>query len=185
MKRLIILSALLSILAGASLVSARDDTPIDLYLDSAALVADDGAGYTVWLTQAGDGGLWVVAGDNEDGYTYQFLAGTGLDQASWVATTQSAGTWDQDEDDNYVFTPTGQMPNPPAAPQPVVPVGPPPPRGSVVIGPLTLQNGTQIWISYDPATGILQIDTANPDGSSETRILRPAQRPKPNPQPMP
>jgi hypothetical protein len=160
---------------------------VDLYLDSAVLLADDGAGDTAWVTQGGDGSIWLVAGNNEDGYTYQFVAGTGLDQTSWVTTTQYDGEWSQDGAGNYVFDPTGQIPNPPAAPQPV-PAGPPPPPQQPVTKSVVLPDGTVIVVGYFPDNNggfTITISVSYPDGSGFSNVVtvRKARKANPNPNP--
>jgi hypothetical protein len=159
-RRISLVAAALVCLAGTALVSATpqpDSTA--LYLDEGVYLADDGAGTSACLTQGGDGLLWVVVGNDQAGYTYQFLASTGLDQNSWVQTTQYAGDWYENEDGTYDFYPAQAGQQKPAEP-PLI--GPPVPAKPVITMPMpggatmqifddgtvnvTLANGTIVTI---------------------------------------
>lgn len=158
---------------GTPQAKSDDPAPQPLWLDFAVKLADDGAGTSAWLAQDGKGRLWAISGSDADGYEYQFISSTGLDSSYWVTTTTYPGTWEQNDDGNYVFfTLQDPMPKPPPGP-PIPGNPPPPPQQQITFDFPPLPDGTQIGMQYFPASGTLSITIVHPNGTSTQIIHRP------------
>jgi hypothetical protein len=177
MKRLVCLFlAVLAIgLLGFPLVRADGDQPVNLYLDDSVQLFDG-----AWLTQCGDGRVYLCTGSASDGFTYRHVDTTPVPETDRIATTQVAGDWSTDSDKNPVFyCADPQNPPPAGPPNPAQPppgnnitttVIPLPGGGKIEIEKITTPKGTTITIIVYDADG--NIVFAN-------KTLIPTPKPKP------
>jgi hypothetical protein len=144
------------------------DGPIlttDLNLDNGMDLGNDGAGNSNALTQDGSGNLWLVVGNDEDGYTYQPLGSTGLDPEDAVETTQYDGDWESNEDGSYTFFSAVSSANLPSGPPPSIRPAPDLPPLGVTVDITVLPSGKILIAIRNPGTGKIGAILLNPDGS--------------------